>query len=35
MLKEYKYYFISVNLIDGKGRPFRVRVIINNKMLLT
>jgi len=31
MLKEYKYYFISVNIIDKKGRPFRVRVMINNK----
>ena len=31
MLKEYKYYFISVNIIDGRGRLFRVRVVINNK----
>jgi len=30
MLKEYKYYSISVDIIDGKGRPFKVRVIINN-----
>jgi len=30
MLKEYKYYFINVDIIDGKGRLFRVRVVINN-----
>ena len=30
MLKEYKYYSVNVNLIDGKGRPFRVKVVINN-----
>ena len=30
MLKEYKYYFININLIDGKGRLFRVRVVINS-----
>ena len=30
MLKEYKYYSVSINIIDGKGRLFRVRVIINN-----
>ena len=30
MLKEYKYYFISIDLIDGKGRPFRVKAVINN-----
>jgi len=30
MLKEYKYYSISVNIIDRRGRPFRVKVVINN-----
>jgi len=30
MLKEYKYYFINVNLIDRKGKLFNVRVVINN-----
>jgi len=30
MLKEYKHYSINVNLTDGRGRPFRVKVIINN-----
>jgi len=30
MLKEYKYYSVSVNIIDGRGRLFRVRVVINN-----
>jgi len=30
MLKEYKYYSVSVDLIDGRGRLFRVRVIINS-----
>jgi len=31
MLKEYKYYSVSVNIINGKERLFRVRVVINNK----
>jgi len=31
MLKEYKYYSVSVNIIDGKGRLFKVKVVINNK----
>jgi len=31
MLKEYKYYSINVNLIDGKGKLFKTRVVINNK----
>ena len=31
MLKKYKHYFISINLINGKGRPFKIRVVINNK----
>ena len=30
MLKEYKYYFISVNIINGKGRLFKVKVVINS-----
>jgi len=30
MLKEYKYYFININLIDRRGKPFRVRVVINS-----
>jgi len=30
MLKKYKYYSVNVNIIDGKGRLFRVRVIINS-----
>jgi len=31
MLKEYKYYSVSVDIIDGRGRLFRVRVVINSK----
>ena len=31
MLKEYKYYSVSINLTDGKGRPFKVKVVINSK----
>jgi len=30
MLKEYKYYSVSVNIIDRRGRLFKVRVVINN-----
>jgi len=30
MLKEYKYYSISVNIINGRGRLFKVRVVINS-----
>ena len=30
MLKEYKYYSISVNLTDKRGRPFKVKVTINS-----
>jgi len=30
MLKEYKYYSININLINGKRRPFRVKAVINN-----
>jgi len=31
MLKEYKYYSVNINITDGKGRPFKVRVVINNR----
>jgi len=31
MLKEYKYYSVNINIIDGKGRLFKVKVIINNR----
>ena len=31
MLKEYKYYSVSINLIDRRGRPFRVKVVIDNR----
>jgi len=31
MLKEYKYYSVSVNITDGKGRPFKVKTVINNR----
>jgi len=31
MLKEYKYYSVNINLINRKGRPFRVKAVINNK----
>jgi len=31
MLKKYKYYSVNINLINGKGRPFKVRVVINNR----
>jgi len=30
MLKEYKYYSVSVDLTDGKERPFKVRAVINS-----
>jgi len=30
MLKEYKYYSVSINLIDGRGKLFRVRVVIDS-----
>jgi len=30
MLKEYKYYSISVNIIDRRGRLFKVKVVINS-----
>jgi len=30
MLKKYKYYSISINLINGKGRLFKVKAVINN-----
>jgi len=31
MLKKYKYYSVNVNLTDGKGRPFKVKAVINNR----
>ena len=31
MLKEYKHYSVSVNIIDRKGRPFKVKAVINNR----
>jgi len=30
MSKEYKYYSVSVNITDGKGKLFKVKVIINS-----
>ena len=30
MLKEYKHYSISVNITDRKGRPFKVKAVINS-----
>jgi len=30
MLKKYKHYSVNIDIIDGRGRPFRVRVVINN-----
>jgi len=30
MLKEYKYYSINIDSTDGKGRPFKVKVVINS-----
>ena len=30
MLKEYKYYSVSINIIDGKGKLFRVKTVINS-----
>jgi len=31
MLKKYKHYSVSVNITDGKGKPFKVKVVINNR----
>jgi len=31
MLKKYKYYSISIDIIDRKGRPFRVKAVINSR----
>jgi len=31
MLKEHKHYSVSVNITDGRGRLFKVKVVINNK----
>jgi len=30
ILKKYKYYFISIDITDRKGRLFKVKVIINS-----
>jgi len=30
MLKEYKYYSVNINIINGKGRLFKVKVVINS-----
>ena len=30
MLKEYKYYSVNINLINGRGKLFRVKIVINN-----
>ena len=30
MSKKHKYYSISVNITDGKGRPFKAKAVINN-----
>ena len=30
MLKEYKYYFISINLTDKRERLFKVKVMIDS-----
>jgi len=29
-IKEYKYYSVNVNIIDRRGRLFRVRAVINS-----
>jgi len=31
MLKEYKYYSVSINIINKRGRLFKVRVVIDNR----
>jgi len=31
MIKKHKYYSVSINIINGKGRLFKVKVVINNK----
>jgi len=30
MLKKYKYYSISIDIIDGRGRLFKVKAVINS-----
>jgi len=30
MLKEYKYYSVSIDMIDRRGKPFRVKVVIDS-----
>ena len=31
MLKKYKYYSVNINIINRRGRLFRVKVVINNR----
>jgi len=31
MLKEYKHYSVSVDIIDRRGKLFKVRAVINSK----
>jgi len=31
MLKKYKYYSVSVNITDERGRLFKVKVVINSR----
>jgi len=31
MLKKYKHYSVSIDITNGKGRPFKVRAVINNR----
>jgi len=31
MLKKHKHYSININIIDGKGRLFKVKAVINSK----
>jgi len=30
MFKEYEYYSVNIDITDGKGRPFKVKVVINS-----
>jgi len=31
MLKEYKYYSVSIDITDRRGKLFKVKAVINNK----
>jgi len=31
ILKEYKHYSVSIDIIDRRGRLFKIRVVINNR----